>query len=115
MQDGSSTINTTKKKPYVLKLSLPTLDVSVCSRHKTAGEAARAAWELCVEYDLEMPSADWYVDTRYGPQTCYDIMVTRDDDRWDEKKEFVRYMTNHAAKGTVRLHDDDSFLVISKK
>ena len=78
-------------------------DVQVRSEHKTAKQAAQAAWKVCEDYDLEMPSSDWYTDTgRYGSQEVYNVMVPAGHD-WECDKVFIQYMTRHAQKRTVVL------------
>lgn len=103
----------TAKKPFILKVSLDGSTLEHVSKHKTAREAAKAAWDFCEEYDLEMPSTEWEVDTRYGPQSCYNMMVPVGD-AWECDEVFIKFMKNRAAKGEVRLYDGGSFISITK-
>lgn len=103
------------KNQFVLKVSLDGITLERISKHKTARDAAKAAWDFCEECDLEMPSTEWEVDTRYGPQSCYNMMVPAGDEHWECDAVFIKFMKNRAAKGEVRLYDGDSFISITKK
>ena len=84
------------------------------SEHQTAREAAQAAWDICEEEQLEMPSEEWEVDTRYGPQSCYNMMVPSGHN-WECDQVFVRFVKKHAANGEVRLYDGDNYISVTNK
>ena len=68
--------------------------VNLKETFKKAKDAARRAWAFNERYDLEMPSPDWVVDTVYGEQDCYNIMVRSDGLDWEPEDEFVRYVAS---------------------
>ena len=109
---GSSKKKASTKKRFVFEAWLSD-DVQERSEHKRSMDAAKVAWEFCDDHHLEMPSADWVTDTRYGPQECYNVMVTSGD--WDPETVFVQYMSRHAQKGDVRLTNGEKFIAITKE
>ena len=66
--------------------------------------------------NLEMPSADWWVDTPYGEQDCYNVMVRSDGDDWEPKEEFLAFVVSTVRKksGVKMEHDDDMFIRVFK-
>lgn len=103
----------TSKKMFIFEAWLSD-DIQERSEHKTSTDAAKAAWEFCDFHGLEMPSADWVTETRYGPQECYNVMVPAGD--WEPDTAFVKFMSKHASrKGEVRLTDGDKFVAITKE
>ena len=97
-------------------LSVALEDYSLKKKFATAAQAVAAAWEICERFELEMPSGEWWVDTQWGAQICYNVMVSRDDDQWEPKEEFCRYMMRHCKGSGVKLEDDsgEQFLSISQ-
>lgn len=86
--------------------------------YETLKEAANAEWKFCESENLEMPSADWWVDTPYGEQDYYNVMVRSDGDDWEPKEEFLALLS---VRRTVRKksdgkmeHDDDMFFRVFK-
>jgi len=102
----------TKKMKFVFEAWLSD-DVEERSEHKTSVEAAKAAWEFCDDNMLQMPSADWTTETRYGSQECFNVMVPAGD--WEPETAFVKYMSKHAQKGDVRLTNGNKFIAITKE
>lgn len=107
---------------FIFEATLPgyaddNTDVQARSEHKTAKQAAQAAWKVCEDYQLEMPSADWWTDTgRYGEQQVDNVMVPAGHD-WECDQVFIRYMTRHAQKRTVVLEgpSGEEIRIYSKK
>lgn len=83
------------------------------SQHASSKQAATAAWEFSEQNDLEMPSADWQTDTGHGPQDCFNVMVSKEDDSSQPKRDFVQYMSRYA-DSEVRLENGTSFMSITK-
>jgi hypothetical protein len=100
------------KKSFIFEAFLSD-DVQERSEHKTSVAAAKAAWEFCDNYGLEMPSSDWQTETRYGPQECYNVMVPSGD--WEPETAFVKYMSKHAQKGNVQLTRGEKFVAITRE
>jgi hypothetical protein len=76
----------------------------VRSVHATAKEAATAAWQFSGDHDLEVLGDEWYTDTgRYGEQSCYNVMITKEGDDWEAEDMFLGYMTKTARKREVVL------------
>ena len=48
----------------------------------TLKEAAAAAWKFCESEDLCI-FYEWLVDTSYGKQDCYNVMVPSERDDWE--------------------------------
>jgi hypothetical protein len=89
------------KKPKQLVVFEGQLEdgTQVRSVHATAKEAAKAAWQFCGDHELEPFGDEWYTDTaRYGEQSCYNVMVTKEGEDWDPEDMFVGYITRHAQK-----------------
>ena len=72
--------------------------MSAHSTHRCCKAAARAAWAFCEAQGLEMPSAEWYTETRWGEQEVFNVMVRTDDDDWEPRKEFLAYVTKAASR-----------------
>lgn len=99
---------------FVLTASLEEIEIQ--SRHKTSKQAATAAWDFCESNDLGMPNPDWYTETPYGEQACYNVMVRTEGDLWEPKVEFCVYMSKRAQKGSVRLEGNSGdFIQITKE
>mmetsp|Transcript_2884 Transcript_2884/g.5967 ORF Transcript_2884/g.5967 Transcript_2884/m.5967 type:complete len:189 (+) Transcript_2884:431-997(+) len=76
------------------------------STHRTAKEAAKAAWKFCEENGMEVLCDEWTTDTgRYGDQSCYNVMVPSGWS-WDPEEVFVQYMARIAQKREVVLWGD---------
>ena len=82
----------------------------------TLKEAANAAWKFCESKNLEMPGPDWWVDTPYGKQDCYNVIVRSDGDDWEPKEEFLAFVVSTVRrKSDVKMeHDDDMFIRVFK-
>ena len=103
--------------PYVFEVgSYWEDDHPLQTSYGTLKEAANAAWTFCESENLEMPSADWWVDTPYGKQDCYNVMVRSDGDDWEPKEEFLAFVVSTVRKKSdVKMeHDDDMFIRIFK-
>lgn len=88
--------------------------VQVSSSHETTAEAVQVAWDFCDDHGLGMPSSDWYVDTKYGEQECYNVMVPKGE--WEPEEVFVRFMNAHVKKkGEVELTSGESYIRITKE
>jgi hypothetical protein len=89
----SLTVKATKQ--FTLKVTLPnfTCDQSFSS----AKEASAAAWQICEEHELELPSEEWQIDhARYGLQSSYNLMVPAGD--WEPNEVFKKYVTRSASR-----------------
>ena len=98
---------------YVLESKMGEEEDIIRTNFPTAKAAAKAAWEICEENCLEMPSADWSFDhPRYGEQDCYNMMVPAGD--WEPDAVFIKFMAREASKnGSVRISGgDDEYIRI---
>ena len=103
--------------PYVFEVGPCWEDEhSLQTSYDTLKEAANAAWKFCESENLEMPSADWWVDTPYGKQDCYNMMVRSDGDDWEPKEEFLAFVVSTVRKKSYLKieHDDDMFIRVLK-
>lgn len=101
-----------KSKRFVFEAWLSD-EVTERSEHKMSLDAANAAWDFCVNYQLQMPSADWYSKTRYGQQECLNVMVPAGD--WEPETAFIDYMKKHAQKKGVRVTNGEQFIAITRQ
>uniref|UniRef100_A0A7S3QJ24 Uncharacterized protein n=1 Tax=Chaetoceros debilis TaxID=122233 RepID=A0A7S3QJ24_9STRA len=93
---------------YVLKSRIGEEDSNL-QEFPNAKAAAAAAWELCDEHQLDMPSDEWtFEHPQYGEQSCYNMMVPKGDD-WEPNRAFINFMTNQAERnGSVQIDGGDS-------
>lgn len=84
----------------------------ISTNFPTAKAAAEAAWELCEEYNLEMPNEGWYFDhPRYGMQDCYNMMVPAG--HWEPDTAFIKFMSRQASRnGSVEISDGFAYIRI---
>jgi len=74
--------------------------------YKTAKEAAKAVWEVCEEYGLNMATVEWMVDTHGHRATS-----------WCEQEDVLVIPRRgvHHEKRKVRSFDGESTIPITKE
>ena len=101
---------------YILSASID--GASMASEFSNVKTAANAAWSLCEDNELYMPSGDWYFDhPRYGKRSCYNMMVPAGNN-WECDTVFIKFMKDKAGRcGSVRISsaNDDDFIQIKSK
>ena len=90
-------------------------DDSNLQEFPSAKAAAAAAWNVCDENQIEMPSAEWtFEHPRRGEQSCYNTMVPKGD--WEPDTAFINFMTQHVQRnGSVQINDGDDYIRICSK
>lgn len=112
--DGTESITLTlvlKPGKYTLDVSLP--DYTCHRTFATAKEAAAAAWQVCKEKELQLPSEEWQINhPRYGWQSTYNLMVPAGDN-WEPEEVFQKYIRRRAhQKDGVALEDGGSTIKV---
>eukprot|EP01083_Nonionella_stella_P005542 15998_1 len=90
-------------------------DDSNLQEFPNAKAAAAAAWKVCDENQIEMPSEEWtFEHPQYGEQSCYNMMVPKGD--WEPDTAFINFMTQQARRnGSVQINDGDDYICIYSK
>lgn len=105
---------------YILEHQMSEDDTVVSIKFRSSKEAAKAAWIVCEQNNLNMPSADWTYDhPRYGEQDCYNIMVpSEDDDDWEASAVFINFMAKMASRHSaveISSYDGVGFIRIYRQ